>query len=372
MTAGKRLRFIALLLALCLAAALPASAAGTASDSLITESWLDDWADELLAEAVSGIDGALEGAGQGGLTATEYVLSDGDRVSLGEGASVLLVSGAASMSVSGTVVNATAGAVASSGDVSARELYIVAGDSSASVVADGGARIAVWGSANVTERTLVFTDVAEGSWYYDYVYSAVAVGLIDGVTETTFEPESGFTVAQAIKIAACLHQYYHNGTVTLQNGEPWYKTYVDYAVANGVAGESYAAMSDAQLNEPIDRRDFAVIFYNAMPAYEYAPINTVESIPDVRGRRRDLRALPRGHPRRHNRGRLLPARERHPPQRGCGHRGEDAGRRPARQDFKRIRPEAPAYAGAFYAGWERSSRLCPEPPEQAPGGAFER
>ena len=185
------------------------------------------------------------------------------------------------MSVSGTVVNATAGAVASSGDVRARELYIVAGDSSASVVADGGARIAVWGSANVTERTLVFTDVAEGSWYYDYVYSAVAVGLIDGVTETTFEPESGFTVAQAIKIAACLHQYYNNGTVTLQNGEPWYKTYVDYAVANGVAGESYAAMSDAQLNEPIDRRDFAVIFYNAMPAYEYAPINTVESIPDV-------------------------------------------------------------------------------------------
>ena len=261
MTAGKRLRFIALLLALCLAVALPASAAGTASDSLITESWLDDWADELLAEAVSGIDGALEGAGQGGLTATEYVLSDGDRVSLGEGASVLLVSGAASMSVSGTVVNATAGAVASSGDVSARELYIVAGD--------------------VTERTLVFADVAEGSWYYDYVYSAVAVGLIDGVTETTFEPESGFTVAQAIKIAACLHQYYNNGTVTLQNGEPWYKTYVDYAVANGVAGESYAAMSDAQLNEPIDRRDFAVIFYNAMPAYEYAPINTVESIPDV-------------------------------------------------------------------------------------------
>ncbi len=232
MTAGKRLRFIALLLALCLAVALPASAAGTASDSLITESWLDDWADELLAEAVSGIDGALEGAGQGGLTATEYVLSDGDRVSLGEGASVLLVSGAASMSVSGTVVNATAGAVASSGDVSARELYIVAGDSSASVVADGGARIAVWGSANVTERTLVFTDVAEGSWYYDYVYSAVAVGLIDGVTETTFEPESGFTVAQAIKIAACLHQYYYDGSVTLENDpEVWFKSYISYAVA---------------------------------------------------------------------------------------------------------------------------------------------
>ena len=80
MTAGKRLRFIALLLALCLAVALPASAAGTASDSLITESWLDDWADELFAEAVSGIDGTLEGVGLGGLYATEDVLSNGDRV----------------------------------------------------------------------------------------------------------------------------------------------------------------------------------------------------------------------------------------------------------------------------------------------------
>ena len=37
----------------------------------------------------------------------------------------------------------------------------------------------------------------------------------------------------------------------------------------------------SEFNEPINRRDFAVLFYNAMPSYEYEAINTVESIPDV-------------------------------------------------------------------------------------------
>lgn len=278
---GKRTRLAALLAAFCLLlAALPASAAGTARDSLVTESWVDGWAKELLDEAVSGIDGALSGAG-GAKGAREYALSDGDRVNLGEGASALLISGSAGIRVSGTVINATAGSAASAGDMDVRELYVVGGDASAGVTAEGTARLAVWGEADIVRRTIVFSDVPEGSWYYDYVYAAVAVGLVDGVTETTFEPESGFTVAQAVKIAACLHEYYHTGEVTLSNGAVWYQPYLDYALENGIAGSSYASMSDAELNKPIDRRSFAVLFYNAMPAYEYDAINDVDSIPDV-------------------------------------------------------------------------------------------
>lgn len=110
----------------------------------------------------------------------------------------------------------------------------------------------------------------------------MAAGLIDGVTDTTYEPDGGFTVAQAVKIAACLHQYYHTGSVTLQNGAaPWYSTYVDYAVANGICAPGYAAMDAQAMNSAINRRNFAVIFYNAMPAYEYGAINEVDSIPDV-------------------------------------------------------------------------------------------
>lgn len=274
---SRRIRTLAVILALILA--LGTGAVSAANDSLVTESAVDDWADSLLDDAVSGIDTALSAAG--GLTAEEYVLSDGDFITLREGASALLISGKAEMSVTGTVVNATAGAKAASGDMAARELYIAAGDSSAKITASGSARLAVWGSAAMTERKIVFTDVPEGSWYYDYVYAAVAVGLIDGVTETSFMPEGGFTVAQAVKIAACLHQYYHTGAVSLENGSVWYQPYIDYAVANGVADAKYASMTDAQFNEPIDRLNFAVLFYNAMPSYEYEAINTVESIPDV-------------------------------------------------------------------------------------------
>ncbi len=272
------IRTLCLAVALCLALLIvPASAAG---DSLATESDVLSWADALLDEAVGGIDAALSGAADGN-TAVEYVLSDGDYVTLRAGASALLISGRADIGVSGTVVNATSGSLAASGSANARELYIVAGSSSARITASGSARLAVWGGASLTERTIVFSDVPEGSWYYEYVYSAVAAGLIDGVTETTFAPESGFTVAQAVKIAACLHQYYHTGKVTLTNGAVWYQPYIEYAVANGVADAEYASMSDSELNEPIDRRDFAVLFYNAMPAYEYTVINAVESIPDV-------------------------------------------------------------------------------------------
>ena len=274
-----RARRAACLLLALLLTVLPASAAGTAGDSLVTESYAVSWADGLLAAAVSDIDAALANAG--GLSGTTYVLSDGDRLSLGSGASAVLVSGSASVSAIGTLINATAGARAYGGGMDPAQLYIVAGSSSAAVTANGSARLTVWGSASVSERTAVFTDVPEGSWYYAYVYAAVDAGLIDGMTDTTFVPDGGFTVAQAIKIAACLHQYYHTGSVTLQNGEVWYSTYVDYAVANGVADASYASLGREDMDRAIDRRDFAVIFYNAMPAYEYTPVNTVDSIPDV-------------------------------------------------------------------------------------------
>ena len=41
-------------------------------------------------------------------------------------------------------------------------------------------------------------------------------GLIDGVNAAHFEPDGSLTVAQAIKLAAALHQRIENGTVTLK------------------------------------------------------------------------------------------------------------------------------------------------------------
>jgi len=76
-----------------------------------------------------------------------------------------------------------------------------------------------------------FADVAESAWYYSDVFSANKLGLIDGKNSSLFCPDDSMTVAEAIKLAACLNQLYSDGEVTLENGTAaWYDTYVAYAL----------------------------------------------------------------------------------------------------------------------------------------------
>lgn len=145
-----------------------------------------------------------------------------------------------------------------------------------------GALIAIL-SAAVPE--FPFDDVASSDWFYDEVKDAWSNGLINGVTENTFMPESSLTVAQAIKLAAALHQMLCYGDVSLVNGSDyWYSTYVDYAISTGVIAEEYRNYSEQQMNAPVTRREFVAIFYNAMDAGSYYPWNTVadNAIPDVK------------------------------------------------------------------------------------------
>ena len=132
------------------------------------------------------------------------------------------------------------------------------------------------------ETKFPFTDVSKADWYYDSVRSAWKNGLIDGVTKTQFQPDSTLTVAQAIKLAAALHQLEHLGKVTLRNGSPWYSSYVEYAVANDIIEKAYQNYTDAQMNAPVTRGEFVHIFHGAESAY--AAINTVadNSIPNVK------------------------------------------------------------------------------------------
>ena len=127
-----------------------------------------------------------------------------------------------------------------------------------------------------------FVDVPVSAWYADAVRDAWANGLIDGVNATHFDPDGSLTVAQAIKLAAALHQRIENGTVTLKNGSPWYRSYLEYAVEHGVIEESYLGYSAAALNAPVQRAEFAHILYGA--AKPYAAINEIgaNALPDVK------------------------------------------------------------------------------------------
>ena len=132
------------------------------------------------------------------------------------------------------------------------------------------------------DKQFPFTDVSVNSWYYVSVRSAWENGLIDGVSAYKFEPDGQLTVAQAIKLAAALHQMQTSGSVTLKNGQPWYSTYLSYAVRNGIVGETYMAYTAAQMNAPVTRGEFVHILCGA--AKDHTVRNEVadNAIPDVK------------------------------------------------------------------------------------------
>ena len=107
--------------------------------------------------------------------------------------------------------------------------------------------------------------------------------LIDGVTSTEFRPDENMTVAQAIKLAAVLHQLNYRSKVSLENGYPnWYSTYVDYAVNNGLIERAYGSYTAAQMNAAVTRAEFVHIFHAATD--DLCDMNTVtdNAIPDVK------------------------------------------------------------------------------------------
>ena len=134
-----------------------------------------------------------------------------------------------------------------------------------------------------TTPTFPFRDVPASAWYYDAVKSAWKVHLIDGVTSTEFRPDENMTVAQAIKLAAVLHQLNYRSKVSLENGYPnWYSTYVDYAVNNGLIERAYGSYTAAQMNAAVTRAEFVHIFHAATD--DLCDMNTVtdNAIPDVK------------------------------------------------------------------------------------------
>lgn len=126
---------------------------------------------------------------------------------------------------------------------------------------------------------LPFTDVSQDAWYANDVKNAYTKKLINGKTDTTYCPNENMTVAEAIKLAACMHQEYYDGKVTLTaSGTPWYQSYVDYAKEKGITDKTYS-----DYNSAVTREEYVHIFFGALPQKEYTQFNLVlyGDIPDV-------------------------------------------------------------------------------------------
>lgn len=121
-----------------------------------------------------------------------------------------------------------------------------------------------------------FKDVDKDDWFYEDVRSAYDMGIVSGKTASDYEPDTNMTYAEAIKLASCMHQLYHEGEVSLEStGEQWYSSYVEYAKENGIPWKCN------DYNANITRRSFVHIFYYALPEECLEGINYVNSIPDV-------------------------------------------------------------------------------------------
>ena len=124
----------------------------------------------------------------------------------------------------------------------------------------------------------MFTDVAEDAWYASSVSNAYELGFMKGTAENAFSPEGNMTAAEAVTIAARVHDaYFAKHTSFSQDGAHWYDDYVSYATENGILEP---ALFD-DYDRPATRSEMALLFSGAVPASYLTAQNAVEEIPDV-------------------------------------------------------------------------------------------
>lgn len=274
---------------LCCGLALAATV-GSAEDPLITKSYIDNTypplvlaaPKQLISDSMQVLEYKLAQAKATPSPANACnMIESGDTLSLAEGSGFFLLTGSAKItSCTGLIIDLTSGTTLSSGQVlTAPHQYLAAENSTATVTATADLKFSAFGS--VTNGSLpTFSDVNQGNWYYNDVAYAVQRKLINGRSSTIFDPESNLSICEAIKLAACIHQLYNEGKVTLTNGSPaWYDSYVSYALEKGLITHTYT-----DYDAKIARTEFVAIFYRTMPASEYNAINSVadNAIPDVK------------------------------------------------------------------------------------------
>lgn len=123
-----------------------------------------------------------------------------------------------------------------------------------------------------------FTDVAPSAWYADYVAMAYEYGLVKGSSSTAFNPNGNITLAEVTALACRIHRIYCGGDGAFEQGNPWYKVYVDYALAAGLLSEG--RYSERDYVRPAARWECAEILYGAVMG-NVEPINAARTIPDV-------------------------------------------------------------------------------------------
>ncbi len=130
-----------------------------------------------------------------------------------------------------------------------------------------------------TVAAVNYTDVQESDYFYTEVLFTTDEGIIVGIGNNQFNPQGTLTVAQAIKISACIHaNFYEKEIPPYDNATHWADSYYVYAMENSIIKETDFAMAD--FDNPISRDRLFYIFANALPDSEYIAINEKENAPE--------------------------------------------------------------------------------------------
>lgn len=109
-----------------------------------------------------------------------------------------------------------------------------------------------------------FTDLTAASWAISDIRTAYDLGIINGMTETTFEPNSNVTYEQALKMIVCALNYGEqaNAVQATVSNMPWYYGYMQTARNLGLV-ENISVIE----TKPAKRKEIAQMIYNALDVY---------------------------------------------------------------------------------------------------------
>ena len=125
------------------------------------------------------------------------------------------------------------------------------------------------------------TDVSKDAWYHAAVDYAVEHGIMEGVSETEFSPNTEVTRAQAVQILYNLEgQPTVDGDNEFTDVSGWYETAVTWAAQTGVA----TGYGDGtfQPGDNITRQEFAQMLYNyaKYKGYDLSAEGDLSQFPD--------------------------------------------------------------------------------------------
>lgn len=99
---------------------------------------------------------------------------------------------------------------------------------------------------------LPFTDISADDWYYPYISTAYSLGIINGVSEDTFSPDSSLTGAEFLTMLCRA-----DGSDTTSGSGLWYEAALEWAETNSILMDTTSFDPESALS----REDMMVFLY---------------------------------------------------------------------------------------------------------------